>query len=211
MGPARRVSQDGHFGDLREHFLDQRQPLSDKPHREVRHACDVPTRPRETSDEPSTNGIPNRGHHDGDRAGRLFGGENHRLLCRHDDGDLEPDQFSCEIRKSIEPSSSPALLDRDIVSLDIAKFAQPFPKDLVQPFRRGRIPAVEDANPYYLCRLLRVDRERRRKNLKSQNSQKAQRLAFHGRLQGVMIGDLPSRVPDVQCKRLNVFDRRTAH
>src|SRR5438132_1784771 len=119
MGPVRRVPQDGHFGDRRDHFLDQRQPLYDKPHSEVRHACDVPTRPRETSDEPSTNGIPNRGHHDGDRAGRLFGGENHRLLCRHDDGDLEPDQFSCEIGKSIEPSSSPALLDRDIVSLDI--------------------------------------------------------------------------------------------
>src|SRR2546425_12698375 len=173
MGPTRRVAHDGHLGDFRDHFLQQRPPLCDKPGSKVRHSGDVATRPLEARDESSADWILDRGHDDGDRTGRLLGGTNHRLLRRHDDGDLEPDQFSGESGKSIQPSSGPAPLNRDILSLDIAEPTQLVPKDLVQAFGRRGIPAFENADPRHLRRLLRGNPERCRKNMKRQYGQRA--------------------------------------
>jgi hypothetical protein len=71
----------------------------------------------------------------------------------HDDVHRETDQLGCEVGEAIELIVCVAVLDGEVLPLDIAEVAQPLPEGLGDP------PDASDqvANaPYLACRLRRV-------------------------------------------------------
>ncbi len=99
----------------------------------VRHPCNVPPRLRDARDETAANRITSALHDDGDRLGRVLG--RHAWgPARHDDVNLEADQFGRKGREPIGLVLSVSILDRDVLALDLAELPQP-PRNA--PHRRG--------------------------------------------------------------------------
>src|SRR4029450_10486629 len=89
--------------------------------------------PRKTRDEPSSNRVERRQHHDRDRSGRLLGSTRCLRAVRQDYVDLESHQFGREAWKELVPPGGMSGLDGDVLSLNVAAFAQSFFEDFDAP------------------------------------------------------------------------------
>src|SRR5262249_26716368 len=126
----------------------------------VRQTGDVAARSRQTRDQAGPDRIVYRREREWhDRC---------RLLCREDlwgsrrdkDIDLEPDELGRDLSKALVASFPPAILDRDIATVDPAKFAQSL-HERGGPFASGRTRALaQEADGRQPPRLLRARRER---------------------------------------------------
>src|SRR4029450_5396830 len=102
-----------------------------------RQARNVAAWPRQTGDQPATDGIScNRKYNWNNRCGLL--GRKDRRSCRsHNDVDFEPDELSSDLSKALVSTFRPAVLDDD---------GSPFyPTQLAQALRKS-------CGPLGLCR-----------------------------------------------------------
>jgi hypothetical protein len=90
----------------------------------------VASRATEADRDAARHGIADERHHDRDRARLLTGRLDGRRRCRHDDIDLSPRQLRGKRGQPFEAAVRPALLDDEVVSLDVADFAQTLAKRL---------------------------------------------------------------------------------
>jgi hypothetical protein len=89
------------------------------------------------------------------------------LLCREDwcgcvrdnDIDLESDELGGDLAGALGASLQPAILDRDIATLDPAEFPQPLHKSRGPLARSRRRERAKEPDGLQLSRLLRARRE----------------------------------------------------
>src|SRR5262245_64793552 len=89
-----------------------------------REPRDVAAGSREALDEPVAHGIAEAEGNDGDGRGHRLGCPRRRVTAGHDHVDLEVDQLSDKVAKSLEPSFSRATLEDKVPPLYIAQVAQ---------------------------------------------------------------------------------------
>ena len=94
------------------------------------HARDVPAGPGKTGDKPAEHGVSHGSKDDRDRAGRLLGRQRRRRTPRHNDVDLESDQFGDERREALIAALRGAVFQGETLALHIAQLAQPVAEDL---------------------------------------------------------------------------------
>src|SRR5712692_4446745 len=121
---------------------------------------DVAARPSEAGHVAGADGIRVAREYYGNRRGRSLGRSSVDGSRCNDDINLEPDQFLHQAWEPIEPPLGPAVLDRDVLSLDPTQIAQTLAErfERMRPHGRG-IPQKSDTVD--LPRLLRASRERR--------------------------------------------------
>jgi hypothetical protein len=115
---------------------------------------------------------------EGDRPGRLLGGEGHRDADRHDDVDVETHQLGRELGPALELPVGPSVLDRQIPSLDVAEVPHPLPESLVQVAGPGAGREVPDPRGFPRRRLRRG--EWRGKDTEGEGERQADGAASHG-------------------------------
>ena len=93
---------------------------------EERVAGDVAARPREARNEAKPHGIADIGYDDRYRirCGCLLRGEGARDRVRHDDIDLEPNELGRECGKTIVLTFCKAILDDDVLAIDVTQVAK---------------------------------------------------------------------------------------
>src|SRR5713101_6786037 len=89
-----------------------------------RQPRDVPTRARETSDEPSPNGIGDVQHDDGCTRGGILSSQGRCCTGRDNDINLEPHQLGYKIRKPLQLPLRPSEFNGDVLPLHPAAFAE---------------------------------------------------------------------------------------
>ena len=104
----------------------------------MRQPRDVAAGPCQALDQPSSNRVTRRRHHDGDFPGRVFGSQNIGVDGSDDDVNLETDEIGCEVREAIAPALRVAVLDADVLSLDPSEVAETEPECLVPERGIGR-------------------------------------------------------------------------
>src|SRR5215470_16227985 len=75
-------------------------------------------------DEPARNRISSCGEDNWDGTGRLLGGQGRRRACRHDDIDLERNQFRRESGETIEVPLGRSVLDHEVAALYVTEVSQ---------------------------------------------------------------------------------------
>src|SRR5262249_46362457 len=100
------------------------------------------------------------------------------------DIDLEPDELGRDLGEALVASFPPAILDRDVATIDPPKFAQSLHKR-GGPFASGRTGALaQESDGRQLCCLLRPRRERPRGRAAEQRDEVA---PFHGPVSPVLL------------------------
>ena len=109
---------------------------------------------------PSRNRIGNSSEDDGDSRGRLLGGQGVGVLRRHDDINLERNQFGRESGEPLELPLGISVFDHEVAALDVTEITQSLEEGLSQVGDSGRV-APQEAYSRDLGRLLRLGGERR--------------------------------------------------
>src|SRR4030095_2120174 len=104
-------------------------------------------------------------HDDGDRARRLSSGADAGGADGDDDVDVQPDQVFGQARQAVEPTMSPALVERDSLSLQVSQFPHRPTKVDVGNARLRRLEPADARNLPHLS----LRSERRRNQAKSEN------------------------------------------
>ena len=86
---------------------------------------------------------------------------------RDNDIDLEPDELGRDLGVALVASLRPAILDRDVATLDPTKFAQPLHKS-GNPLALNRRVGGQESDGRQFARLLRARRERPRRRRAAQ-------------------------------------------
>src|SRR5262249_47272962 len=113
-------------------------------------------------------------HDDRNRAGRFFGGAGRLLALRHDDVDLELDEFGGEAREPRHSALRPSVLERDGLPLHIAEILKPSPEGVDVDIWRGTGP--QEAHMRNLAALLGTSGERREEQ--REDEARRHRLAY---------------------------------
>jgi hypothetical protein len=138
--------------------VQQPQPLGHHFTDEKIEASRVATRPGEARDQTVPDRVFADAEDDRDRRGRSFGREGSRGAGgRGDNGHATPDEVSYERWQAIVLALQPVVLDRHILTIDVAGFVETL-TERSGTARIGR-PAVDEAD-YRHRRLLRARRER---------------------------------------------------
>ncbi len=155
-----RVHQQGDHPSLRNQLGKQRKALSRQLVGDEADSREVAARPREARDKTSSHRVAATPEDDRDRRGRAFRGECRRRAARHDQIDLAADEIGGQCGQPIVIALRPAVFDRQILSLDVAGFAQSLAERHKQFRKRpaGR-PGAEDADHRHRL-LLRARSER---------------------------------------------------
>ena len=151
-----RIAEDGHMGKLGNRFSQELEPLSFQVHRNRAQPGDVPAGLREARDETRANGIADS-YHDVRNSRRYFldGDSGGRSGC-HKDLHFETYQFANQFGEAFIISFSPAILNDDVLPLDIAERAHPVAKRLNEIYLKGRGRISQKSYPGDFLRLLRV-------------------------------------------------------
>src|SRR4029077_19140093 len=123
-------------------------------------ACQIAARPGKAGDKTKPDRIIANGEDDGDRGGRRLGHEGRvGTSARGDHGHPSSNQFSRQRRQPVHLILSPAVVDRDVLTLDIAGILEALPKR-ANTVRVGlRRPGVEESDHRH-GQLLRARRKR---------------------------------------------------
>ena len=155
-----RVHQQGNHPSPRNQLRQQLKPLSRHLGGEHADPSEVAARPGEAGDQPVPDRIGATPEDDRDRRGRAFRGKCTRRAGRDDQIDVAADEIGGQCGQPIVMALRPAIFDRQILSLDIAGFAQSLAeRDHKQCRRRAGRPGVEDADHRHRL-LLRARSER---------------------------------------------------
>ena len=119
------IPEDGHTGDAGEYVLEELQLFPDEFGAHDGQSGDVATGPGEAGDEAAPHRIAHAYHHNGDRRGRVLGGQSRWRPLRHDDIHLETDQLGREGREPLVLPFRRALLHDEVLAFDIAERAHP--------------------------------------------------------------------------------------
>src|SRR5262249_24587814 len=103
----------------------------------VRQTGDIAAGARQTRNEAGAHRIPRRREDDWNGCGRLLCRQYRWGPRRDDDIDLEPDELRCDLGKALGAPLSPAILDRDVATLDPTDLAQPL-HESGNPWARNR-------------------------------------------------------------------------
>ena len=106
----------------------------------VRQTGDVAARSRQTRDQAGPDRVRRRREHDRDDRCRLLCREGWRGCHRDNDIDLEPDELGRDFGVALIAALCPAILNREVATLDPTEFAQPLHKSgnpLALDRRRG--------------------------------------------------------------------------
>jgi len=106
----------------------------------VRQTGDVAARSRQTRDQASPDRIVYRREHDRDDRCRLLCREAWRGCRRNNDIDLEPDELGRVFCVALIAALCPAILNREVATVDPSEFAEPLHKSgnpLALDRRRG--------------------------------------------------------------------------
>src|SRR4029453_14975749 len=87
---------------------------------------DVRPRPSEAGYEARENGVAAGRHHDGDRVRDVLGYQCRRRTSGHDDVNLEPNQLGREVREPFRAAVGRAVLDHDVLPLDVPELSYAF-------------------------------------------------------------------------------------
>jgi hypothetical protein len=155
------IPEDRHAGDAGQELLDELQPFPSEIRSKSAQPGDISSRPRETGDEPRSNGISRRCHHDGDRLGCALGSKGPGRTRGHDDIHLETDELRREVWERLGLAVRITVLDHDVLTFHVAEVAQPLPERLDDMWGGGGRCRREKTYPRHLSRLLRLGGERR--------------------------------------------------
>src|SRR6202158_1707187 len=108
-------------------LLENLQPFWVQRGDEVGRAGDVATWPREALDEARSHGIGAGRHNNGNRRGCTLSGEGPRRAMGHEDVDLEPNQFGCQVREPIVLALGPAVVNDNVFAFEVTQVTQACP------------------------------------------------------------------------------------
>ena len=106
--------------------MQEPQPLGHHLRDEKIDAGRVAARPGEAGDKTKLDRVIADAEDDRDRRCRSFGRERGHVAGRGDDGHLSADQISHQRRQAIVLALQPVVLDRHVLALDVAGFAEAF-------------------------------------------------------------------------------------
>ena len=106
------------------------QPLAGELRHQDAQARDVPPRPRQAGDEPLPHRIRGARHHDRDRARGVLGSAGRGGASCHNHVHLEPDQLGRQVGEPLVLPLRIAVLNDEVLALDIAEVAQTLPEGL---------------------------------------------------------------------------------
>jgi hypothetical protein len=124
------IPEDGHSGDGGEHFLEELQLFPGEFGGHGGQSGDVATGPGEAGDEAAPHRIAHACHDDGDRRGRILGGQSRWRNHHQQDVHLETDQLGREVRQPLVLPFRAAVLHDEVLAFDIAERAHPFEESL---------------------------------------------------------------------------------
>src|SRR5215510_917269 len=120
---------------------------------------DVAARPVETGDEAELNRVAAGYEDDRDRRSRRLGYNCRGDVMRSDHRHLTAYQIGCEVGQSLDLVLRPAILDHDILALDVAGFTNPLPECGQKACTIGRRPRAAEEPDHRHRWLLRAHRE----------------------------------------------------
>jgi hypothetical protein len=104
---------------------------------ESRYPREIPARPREAGDEPARDGVSGCDHDDGDRAGRVLGGQGPWRRSGDDHVNLQTSELGRELGEPTKLALRKPILEGKILALDPAQVAEPLAKRLDDRYIRG--------------------------------------------------------------------------
>src|SRR5262249_23666511 len=134
----------------------------------------------EAGDEALPNRISSPRHHDRDRVRGVLGGTDRSSAHAHKHVHLELDQLGRPIAEPLGTALRSPELDDEILTLNVAEGPKALPESLQN--LRGRAPTMEQTDPVYLCRLLRIGGERRREQAQGEHYDAPDSATPHGHL-----------------------------
>src|SRR5215471_16301908 len=156
MGGSGSVPEDGHSSELRNRLLEQCQPFAAQARLVEKYPCDVPARPGEAGGEPGRDRITFKvDGYDRKGSGHTLHGLDGARSTRDNHVNAALHQFGREGREAFLPFVRPAVLDGEVLTLDVAEFCQALPQcleDVRHPTSRSET-RIEDANLCHLSRL----------------------------------------------------------
>src|SRR5215475_11258046 len=139
--------------------MQQPKLLCPKLRRDEGDTGDVAARPVETGDEAELNRVAAGYEDDRDRRSRRLGYNCRGDVMRSDHRHLTAYQIGCEVGQSLDLVLRPAILDHDILALDVAGFTNPLPEGGQITCTIGKRRTAEETDHRHR-RLLRARRER---------------------------------------------------
>src|SRR5215472_5092013 len=139
--------------------MQQPKLLCPKLSRDKRDTGDIAARPVETGNEAELNRVAAACEDDRDRRSRRLGYDCRRGVVHSDHRYLTAHQISCEVGQSVGLVLRPAILDRHILTLDVAGFTKALAECSQKVCTIGRPRDAEESHDRHR-RLLRARRER---------------------------------------------------
>ena len=181
------IPEDGHAGDGGEHGLEELQLFPEEFGLQGGQSGDVAPGPGEAGDEADPHRIAHAGHDNGDRRGRVPGGQRRGRNRRQQDVHRETDQLGRESREPFVLSFRRAVLHDEVLAFDIAERAHPLQERLQRwLLRSGRTQQITD--PVHVRGRLRLGRERRHEEAEGKGDEKRATGAVHGGSSDTMVG-----------------------
>jgi hypothetical protein len=155
------VREQGNHLGLGNHLGKQLEPLGHQLGVHGADACNIAARPSETGDQAERDWVTDGAEDNRDRGGGVFCGQCRTgIAVGRDHLNFAGDEVSGQCRQPIVLEFRPPVLDRQVLSLDVARFAQ----SLMERGQRGRQRAGRNAaeKADHRHRLLRAEGSRRR-------------------------------------------------
>jgi hypothetical protein len=151
--------QERYSPDARHRLAQQLDPFRDQFAGQGAQASDVSARARQPGDDTGHQRIAARGHHDGNRCGGILGRHHGGRPARHDQIDVETSQLGRELRKALGAAIGRAIVDDEVLALDVAEVPQTLAQRIEIGGVRRRRNHLQDADAVNLAGLLCAGRE----------------------------------------------------
>src|SRR5215831_16851629 len=166
----------------------QLQPLRLRLGKKRAHTCDVATRTMQVGDEAGPDWVAASREYDRYGRGPRLGRKG-RCVSTHcnDDGDLLAGEIGGKPRQPIVLTLSPTIVERDVLTLDKARFIESLPDERNQRRVDSRRTTAEQSD-HWQCTLLRPRRERPRGRAAEKRDEVASLHVKHGALPTFRVG-----------------------
>jgi hypothetical protein len=141
-----------------------------------------PPRVRQAGDEPLRNRIRGAPHHDRERARGVLGSADRGDAPCDNHVHLEPDQLGRQVAEPLETPLRIAVLNDEVLALDITEVAQTLPKGLQSRIGIDGMAALESTDPVHFRRLLCLGCERRYEHTQGERDDAPDGATPHGHL-----------------------------
>ena len=161
--PGRRESRAAHVqegrdpGGFRNHLPEQLDPFRVDLGDDGAHPGDVPAGSGEARDDALPTGSASPVMTTGMVRGRMLGRQGRLRPSRHDQVDLQSDELRGQARESLVAAVGRAVLDHEVLPLDVPEIAQPLPEGVEVGRIDRRRRSLEHADPVELSRRLGLE------------------------------------------------------